>query len=79
MTLAEMKDSITRTEKIAKRGLLTPYEAERRITQLIDDTLPEDAFTSREGWVKIMEQRRLAERRKWRFLLSLTKEKVVSE
>ena len=74
--VAEMKEKISRTEKMARRGLLTAREAELRITRLIDDTLVEDAFTSREAWAKLEEEKRLADRRKWRFLLSLTKEKV---
>lgn len=76
MTVMEMKEQISRTEKMARRGLLTAREAELRITRLIDDTLVEDAFTSREAWAELEEQRRLADRRKWRFLLSLTKDKV---
>ena len=71
-----MKAKISRTEMMARRGLLTPREAELRITQLIDEALVEDDFTSDEEHAKLMEQRRLADRRKWRFLLSLTKDKV---
>lgn len=74
--LKEMNEMISRVEIMARRGLLSVYEAELRITRLIDDTLPEPAFTSREEWERIMEQRRLLKRREWRFLLSLTKEKA---
>ena len=79
MKLSEMEEQIRRVEIMAKRGLLTAREAEQRITQLIDETLVADEIMSREKYFKIMEQRRLADRRKWKFLLSLTKEKVVSE
>lgn len=75
MTVAEMKEKISRTEIMARRGLLTPREAELRITQLIDDPSLEETFTDAEGYLRLMEQRRLADRRKWRFLLSLTKER----
>lgn len=76
MTVPELKQHTKRVENMAKRGLLSVEEAERRLTQLIDETLPEQAFTTPEKWEKLMEQRRLANRRKWRFLLSLTKEKA---
>ena len=72
MTVKEMKQQIDRVEKMAIRGLLTASQAERRIGQLIDEALPEEAILDEEIW-KRMEQRRLAERRKWRFLLTLTK------
>lgn len=72
MTVKEMKQQIDRIEKMAIRGLLTASQAERRIGQLIDEALPEEAILDEEIW-KRMEQRRLAERRKWRFLLTLTK------
>lgn len=76
MTVQELKQQIERIENMAKRGLLSAEEAERRLTQLINEALPEQAFTASKKWLKLMEQRRLANRRKWRFLLSLTKEKV---
>lgn len=75
MTVTEMKEQISRTEKVARRGLLTPREAELRITQLIDEGLVEDAFMGEKEHERLMAQRRLAERRKWRFLLDLTKDK----
>lgn len=76
MKTSEMRDRIRRVEIMAKRGLLTVREAEQRITQLIDETLVADEIMSREEYFKIMEQRRLADRRKWKFLLSLTKERM---
>ena len=75
MTVAEMKEKISRTERMAQRGLLTPREAELRITQLIDEGLVEDAFMGVKEHERLMAQRRLADRHKWRFLLSLTKER----
>ena len=72
MTVGEMKERIDRIEKMAKLGFLSASEAEQRISQLIDETLPEEAILDEEIW-KRMEQRRLAERRKWRFLLTMTK------
>lgn len=72
MTAKEMKQQIDRVEKMAIRGFLTASEAERRIGKLIDEALPEESILDEEIW-KRMEQRRLAERRKWRFLLTMTK------
>lgn len=76
MTIKEMNNEIKRVESFQKRGFLSVYEAESSITQLIESVLPEQPFTTKEAWEKRMEQRRLAYRRMWRFLLDVTKEKV---
>ena len=73
MNVKEMKFQIDRVEKMTNRGLLSASEAEEQIGNIIDKALPEEAILDDESW-KRMEQRRLAERRKWRFLLSATKE-----
>ena len=72
MTIAEMKASIAKIEKMKKRGLLSVEEAEDRINQFIDEALPSESVLDEESWRR-MEQRRLAKRRMWRFLLSESK------
>ncbi len=72
---AELKSQMNHVEKLAKRGLLSPRETEQRITGFIDDILADYVLRSREENIKLEEARRLADRRKWRFLLSLTKER----
>ena len=71
--VAEMKANIDRVCRMTMRGALTPEEAETRIIELIDNALPREAIIGDESWRR-MEQRRLAMRRMWRFLLEETSE-----
>jgi len=71
MNIKEMKIKISCTEKLAIRGLLSYNEAEQQISMIIDKYLPVESVLDEESWRR-MEQRRLAERRKWRFLLKIT-------
>ena len=76
MTITEMKESIEKVERMTKRGLLTVYEAESRITDLIEEALPDSGFVTIAEFNERQKQRRLANRRKWKFLLDQSKEAV---
>ena len=70
MGIMEMKEQIKRVEDMTLRGLLTPHECEQRIDYFIGQALPHDSNSD----AKIMQERRLAYRRKWRFMIELTKD-----
>jgi len=74
MEIIEMYQNIERVEKLTKRGLLTVCEAEERINKFIENAFPWDAYTTAEKWEALMKEKRLAHRRKWRFLLDLSKD-----
>ena len=74
MEMQEMSASIERVEKLTKRGLLTVCEAEKKITAIIDSFFPDEAYTTIDKWNELNQRKRLAHRRKWRFLLELSKD-----
>ena len=78
--VAEMNDLLDRTERLAKRGLITDSEAESRMIDIIDNKLPyydKRRQYNLDEYEEVLNQRRLARRRMWMFMLKITEDKVV--
>lgn len=77
--VAEMNDLLDRTERLSKRGLITDSEAESRMIDIIDNKLPyydKRRQYNLDEYEEVLDQRRLARRRMWKFLLEITEERV---